>query len=68
MAKFIVGVLVGLFLGATTSAHGAGASRSDVLSDQTLTKDGENVCSGPNATQACGRDSGFHSWRASRSR
>jgi hypothetical protein len=66
MAKFIVGVLVGLFLGATTSAHGAGASRSDTLS--AVTKDGEEVFSNPNATEACGHNNGPHSWLASRSR
>jgi hypothetical protein len=66
MAKFIVGVLVGLFLGATTSAHGAGASRSDTLS--TVAKDGAEVCSGPNVADACGRNHGSYPWRANLSR
>ena len=36
MAKFIVGVLVGLFLGASASAYGAGAYRSGTLSGWTI--------------------------------
>jgi hypothetical protein len=68
MAKFIVGVLVGLFLGASATAYGAGASRPGALSGWAVTEDGAEVCSGPNVADACGRNRGSHSWRANLSR
>ncbi len=68
MAKFIIGVIIGLFLGATTSVYGAGASQAGTLSDWTVTKNGVEVRSGPNAADACGRNRGSHSWRANLSR
>jgi hypothetical protein len=68
MAKFIVGVLVGLFLGATASAYGAVAAGSGTLSGWTVAKRGENVCSGPKTTEACGDRNGSHPWRANLSR
>ena len=43
MAKFIIGVLVKLFLGATGGAYGAGALRHGTLSGETVTKDGEAI-------------------------
>jgi hypothetical protein len=36
MAKFIVGVLVGLFLGASATAYGAVVTRSGTLSNWTV--------------------------------
>jgi hypothetical protein len=68
MAKFIIGVVVGIFLGASASVYGAVAAGSGTLSGWTVTKRGENVCSGPNTTEACGRRNGSHSWRANLSR
>jgi hypothetical protein len=68
VAKFIIGVVVGIFLGATGGAYGAGASRPGTLSGWTVAKDGGNVCSGPNTTEACGRCNGSHPWRANLSR
>jgi hypothetical protein len=41
MAKFIIGVVVGILLGATGSAYGAGASRSGEPSDWAATNRGE---------------------------
>jgi hypothetical protein len=68
VAKFFIGVVVGIFLGASVSALGAVASGSGTLSSWTVTMNGEGVCSGPNTTEACGRNNGSHFWRASRSR
>jgi hypothetical protein len=68
MAKFIIGVVVGILLGATGGAYGAGAAGPGTLSGWTVAKDGENVCSGPNTTEACGRRNGSHPWRANLSR
>ena len=65
MAKFIIGVLVGLVLGASTTAYGAGASQTGTSSGWTA---GEEVCSGPNTTEASGHSNGSHSWRANLSR
>jgi hypothetical protein len=53
MAKFIVGVLVGLFLGATVSAYGASASRSGTLLGWAVANIGIDACFGPNATETC---------------
>ena len=58
MAKFFIGVLVGLFLGASASAYGAVASRAGTLLGSTVTKDGQDVFSGPNVADACGRNRG----------
>jgi hypothetical protein len=68
MTKFIFGVLVGLFLGASATAYGAVATGASTLSSWAVTKRGENVCSGPNTTEACGRRNGSHRWRANLSR
>lgn len=54
MAKFIIGVMVGLFLGASASAYGAVGSGT--VPGWTVAKDGESICSNPNTTEACGRD------------
>jgi hypothetical protein len=43
MAKFIVGVLVGLFLGASATAYGAVATGSGTLSSRTVAKNSEAV-------------------------
>jgi hypothetical protein len=66
MAKFIVGVLVGLFFGASASAYGAVATGT--LSKWMITSDGVEVCSSPNTSDACGRNSGSHSGRVNLSR
>lgn len=56
MAKFIIGVVVGVFLGASASAYGAVAAGSGTLPGWTVAKDGVNACSNPNTTEAWGRD------------
>jgi hypothetical protein len=43
MAKFIIGVLVGLFLGASTTTYGAGASRQQLAAANHY----DEICSGP---------------------
>jgi hypothetical protein len=43
VAKFIVGVLVGIFLGASATAYGAGASRPGTVPGWTVAKDGEPI-------------------------
>ena len=43
MAKFIIGVIVGISLGATATAYGAGASRPGTLSGWTITKNDEAI-------------------------
>jgi hypothetical protein len=68
MAKFIVGVMVGRFLGASATAYGATTSRSGTLSGWAVTKDSVDVCSDPNATETCNQNNGSHSWRATLSR
>jgi hypothetical protein len=68
MAKFIIGVIVGIFLGSATSAYAAGAARSGTLSAWTITKHGEGVRSGTNSTGSCDRNSESHPWRANLSR
>ena len=57
MAKFIIGVVVGIFLGAAVSAYGAVATGSGTLSNWTVTKNGES-----------GRSNSSYPWLASRSR
>jgi hypothetical protein len=52
MTKFIIGVIVGLFLGASVSAYAAGVFGSGTLSGWTVTKDGEEVCSDPSVDTA----------------
>jgi hypothetical protein len=52
MAKFIVGVIVGIFLGASVSAYSAGVFGSGTLSGWTVTKDSEEVCSEPSVDMA----------------
>jgi hypothetical protein len=47
MRKFVIGMAVGLFIGATVSAWAAGIFGSGELSGWTVTKDGEEVCSDP---------------------
>jgi hypothetical protein len=59
MAKFIVGVLVGLFLGASASAYGAVATGAGTLSNWTVINGGVDVCPGPSATEACGTTTGL---------
>jgi hypothetical protein len=43
MVKFIFGVMVGVFLGASASAYGAVAPGSGSLSSWTVTKHGEAI-------------------------
>ena len=50
MAKFFVGVIVGLFLGASATAYAAGVFGSGTLSGWTVIKDGEEVCSDPSVS------------------
>ena len=50
MAKFFVGVIVGLFLGASATGYAAGVFGSGTLSGWTVTKDGEEVCSDPSVS------------------
>ena len=66
VAKFFIGVIVGISLGASATAYGAVGSGT--VPGGTVAKDGENVCSGPNTTEACGRRNGSHPWRANLSR
>jgi len=66
--KFFIGVIVGISLGASASVYGAVAASSSAVSGWTVTKYGENACSGLNTTEACGRRNGFHLWRANLSR
>lgn len=47
MAKFFIGVIVGIFLGASVSAYGAVAAGSGTLSGRTVAKDYVAVCFGP---------------------
>jgi hypothetical protein len=68
MAKFIIGVVVGIFLGASASAYGAVAAGSGTLSSWTVAKNSENVCTGLITTEAWGRRNGSHPWRANLSR
>jgi hypothetical protein len=69
MAKFFIGVIVGISLGGTVSAYGAVASQSGALLGWTMvTRDGVEVCSNPNTTEACGRRNGSHPWRTNLSR
>ena len=67
MAKFFIGVIVGISLGASASAYGAVAAGFGAVPSWTGAKDGENVCSGPNMTEASGSN-GSHSWRVNLSR
>jgi hypothetical protein len=64
MAKFIIGVLVGLFLGASTTTYGAGASRQQLTAATTAKK----FALGRDASEACGGSNGTYSWRANLSR
>jgi hypothetical protein len=57
MAKFIIGVLVGLFLGASATAYGAVASRQQLTAATTAKK----FALGRDATEACGGSNGSHS-------
>ena len=68
VARFFIGVLVGVFLGASASANGAVAAGFGAVPSWTGAKDGENVCSGPDTTEAWGRSNGSHPWRANLSR
>jgi hypothetical protein len=52
MAKFIIGVVVGIYLGASVGAYGAIAARPETLSGWTFTKDGEEVRCGPSVATA----------------
>ena len=47
MKKFIFGIAIGLFIGASASAWAAGIFGSGDLNGWTVTKDGEEVCSDP---------------------
>jgi hypothetical protein len=52
MARFIVGILTGIFLGAAISAYAAGVFGSGTLTGWSVTKDGEEVCSDPEVNTA----------------
>lgn len=45
MAKFIVGVLLGLYLGSSATAYGAAATRSGTLSGWKVTKNAKRPSS-----------------------
>jgi hypothetical protein len=47
MLRFILGVILGCFLGILGSAFAAGVFGSGTLDGWTVTKDGEEVCSDP---------------------
>ena len=47
MAKFIIGVVVGIFLGASVGAYGDAAAGPSTLSGWTVAKDGVEVCFRP---------------------
>jgi hypothetical protein len=53
VAKFFIGVIVGISLGASATAYGAVGSGT--VPGWTVAKDGGNVCSGPNTTEAGSR-------------
>ena len=58
MAKFIVGVIVGLFLSTSTTLYGAGPARPGSLSGWPVAKDAAKVCtdlSFTNSRMAIGR-------------
>jgi hypothetical protein len=50
MAKFIAGMLLGLFLGGSATALAAGVFGDGYLSGWSVTKDGEEVCSDPSVS------------------
>lgn len=50
MAKFIVGVILGLFLGTATTVYGAGAAGPGASSGCVVAKDRAEVCSDPSVT------------------
>jgi hypothetical protein len=52
MQRFILGVIVGLFLGAAASAYAAGIYGSGTLLGWSVVKDGEEVCSDPEVDTA----------------
>ncbi len=47
MPRFIAGIIIGFFLGASAAAYAAGVFGSGTLSGWTVVKDGEEVCSDP---------------------
>jgi hypothetical protein len=47
MPRFVAGVILGIFLGATATAYAAKIFGSGILLGWTVTKDGEEVCSDP---------------------
>jgi hypothetical protein len=69
MAKFFIGVIVGISLGGTVSAYGAVASQSGALLGWTVvTRDGVEVYPDPNANDVCDHSNGSHPWRTTLSR
>lgn len=55
MAKFIIGVVVGIFLGASGSVYGAVAAGSGASSGWTIAEDGEAIIV-PDRHGVCRRD------------
>jgi len=47
MRRFVLGLLIGIFIGAAASSYAAGIFGQGTLSGWTVTKDGEEVCSDP---------------------
>ena len=68
MAKFLIGVIVGISLGASATAYGAGTARPGKLSGWMVVDADVEVCFDPNATEARGHQNGPHSWRTNLSR
>ena len=52
MTKFIVGVIVGLFLSTSTTLYGAGPDGPDSLSGWPVAKDGAKMCSDVSVTKS----------------
>jgi hypothetical protein len=47
MARFIIGVVVGVFIGSAATSYAAGVFGSGYLTGWTVVTDGEEVCSDP---------------------
>jgi hypothetical protein len=47
MSRFLAGLIIGLILGGAASAYAAGCFGEGTAHGWTVTKDGDEVCSGP---------------------